>query len=99
MMIYNLTKEDVKIIGKGYVTIIGMCGATVHVEKESVIIGCINGINITQNLYKNIIGLPSPQSDTYYIVEPIVKEAMPLRTDLLVPDIPVRFGGFKSLRL
>jgi len=59
-------------------------------------------IPITSTCFGEVVDLPSPSADTYYIVSRIVMTAWPDRKDLLVPNELVRDGegriiGCKSL--
>lgn len=47
--------------------------------------GEIDGVPISRTVYSYPVGLPDPKSGTYYIVSQLVKNALPNRTDLLVP--------------
>jgi hypothetical protein len=38
----------------------------------------------------DVVGLPDPAPDTLYIVSALVMNALPNRTDLVVPALPVR---------
>lgn len=52
--------------------------------------GVADGICIFRLEVKDILGLPEPKKDTWYIVSKIVAQACPERSDLLIPDGMVR---------
>lgn len=52
--------------------------------------GVADGICIFRLEVKDILGLPEPKKDTWYIVSKIVAQACPERSDLLIPDGIVR---------
>lgn len=50
----------------------------------------IDGVDINSCSYSETTGLPLSVDDTYYIVSRMVRDALPSRTDLLVPGDPIR---------
>lgn len=52
--------------------------------------GVADGICIFRLKAKDILSLPEPKKDTWYIVSKIVAQACPDRSDLLIPDGMVR---------
>ncbi len=52
--------------------------------------GVANGICFFRLKVKNILSLPEPKKNTWYIVSKIVAQACPERTDLIIPGTMVR---------
>lgn len=53
-------------------------------------VGDVDGIPVNTTSFGAVEGLPPPQVDTLYIVSALVAQALPHRTDLLIPDDAVR---------
>ena len=47
-------------------------------------------VSVNQTTFGQVVDLPEPTADTFYIVSRIVKNAVPDRTDVLVPGNLVR---------
>ena len=57
-----------------------------RVSTDTVPMGAIHGIPVIRQTFGEVVGLPDPEQDTYFIVSRLVAQAIPLRTDLLVPS-------------
>ena len=90
--IINLTPHPVNLLDVDANVII-----TFHTEglarcsQNDVIIGKLNkDIILTKTSYGEVIGLPEQSPRTFYIVSRLVRNALPNRTDLLVPNQLIR---------
>lgn len=99
-MVVNMTPHDVNIVGgKTY----KRSGAEVRLKVETVPAEPLpDGTPTTKTIFGEPVGLPEFQEGTYYIVSQLVKNALPNRSDLLVPAEIVRdekgqITGAKSL--
>lgn len=61
-----------------------------RLSQETVTVGEINGIPLTETSFGETVNLPEPKEDTFLIVSRLVKTANPDRKDLLVPNGIVR---------
>ena len=90
--IINLTPHPVNLLDVNANVVI-----TFHTEglarcsQNDVIIGRLNkDIILTKTSYGEVIGLPEQSPRTFYIVSRLVRNALPNRTDLLVPNQLIR---------
>ena len=94
MEIINLTPHDVNIVADNIVTTIPKSGVVARCAQQTEIIGELHYsdsiIPITQTSYGEILDLPNPKPETYYIVSRLVMSAASGRSDLLVPNGLVR---------
>jgi len=65
-------------------------GTIARVSASNTVVDNIDGIEIYQTVYGEVIGLPEPQPGVYYIVSGAVLSACPDRKDLLAPGELVR---------
>lgn len=61
-----------------------------RVSSNSTIVGTIIGINVTQQTFGKVMGLPDAQDGVILIVSRMVKDRVPDRNDVMVPGTPVR---------
>ena len=81
----NLLDVDANIVITFYSEGLARC------SQNDVIIGKLNkDIILTKTSYGEVIGLPEQSSRTFYIVSRLVRNALPNRTDLLVPNQLIR---------
>lgn len=94
MKIVNLTKNIVRFISDNGNVIkeIPPSGRTVKVDVKTQIIGQVDDIPVTDNIYSRLVGLPEPQKDTIYIVPKIVAQACD-RTDVFAPNQAIKSDG------
>lgn len=62
----------------------------IRVSCESRKVGTIEGVDIYENVYGEVTGLPEYQEGTYYVVSAMVRQALPHRKDLLSPGQLIR---------
>lgn len=94
--IINLTPHSVNVIrddNSVAITIeasgnIARCSQTINIV-DSIDLNNV-AIPISSSSYGEVVDLPAPQDDTYYIVSRLVMSACPNRQDLLVPNDLVR---------
>lgn len=86
----NLTPHDlVVVLGEnGDKITIPKSGKVARVLSDQVLKGEINGIPVFEQTFGEIVDLPDPEADTYYIVSAIVLAAAKAagRTDCLAPN-------------
>lgn len=104
-MIINTTPHPITILddNNSVIKVFPKGEFTIRLASSTVDAGFqVEGINITTTKYGEVTGLPEYHPFVYYIVSGMVKAALPLRTDLLVPGEQVRDSngmiiGCKSL--
>ena len=90
----NLTPHDIVIADENCQPMLviprhtGSSPARVRQQRVKVGEITVNGVRIpiSRSEYGEVEGLPEPQPGVYYIVSMFVAQALPHRTDLLVPD-------------
>lgn len=94
MDLVNLTPHEINIITPEGEIKIQPSGVVARVSVTRETVGEITVDGKTIPIYKNKFGqvenLPDPAPETIYIVSSIVAQAVPDRTDVMVPDDPVR---------
>jgi len=65
-------------------------GEPIRVSCESRKVGVIEGVDIYENVYGEVTGLPEFEEGTYYVVSAMVRQALPHRKDLLSPGQLIR---------
>ena len=99
----NLTNHPINIITPEGIKIIEPSGQIARVNYKIETIDEVEGIPIVEIVYGDIIGLPNPQPNTYYIVSSVVKNAVGLkRRDVITlydvkrkDGTPYACGGFR----
>lgn len=90
-MIINMTPHVVNIcdnnqnIIKTYPSV-----GSIRLSTTVEVVGSIDGVPLTKTIFGTPVGLPDFQDGIFYIVSQLVKNALPQRTDLLVPTDIVR---------
>ena len=101
----NMTPHAVGIVDgqNNLIMTIPASGSLIRLKTSIIPTGVeIQGVPVTKTVFGEPEGLPEYVEDTYIIVSQLVKTALPLRTDLLVPAEVVRDSsgnilGCKSL--
>ena len=89
--ILNLTPHCVNIVGDDNKIIKTFDSVGVaRCSQQTVTVGNINGIPLTTTSFGDVVDLPDPVADTFFIVSRLVMSACPDRDDLLVPNDLVR---------
>lgn len=94
--IINLTPHSVNVIrdDNSVAITIEASGNVARCSQTIDIVDTINvnniAIPVSSSSYGEVVDLPAPQDDTYYIVSRLVMSACPNRQDLLVPNDLVR---------
>lgn len=75
---------------------------TIRLAVSTVEAGAVGDVKLSKTVFGEPVGLPNFSEGTFYIVSQLVKNALPSRTDLLVPAEVVRDSngnilGCKSL--
>lgn len=94
--IINLTPHSVNVIrddNSVAITIeasgnVARCSQTINIV-DTIDLNNVT-IPVSSSSYGEVVDLPAPQDDTYYIVSRLVMSACPNRQDLLVPNDLVR---------
>jgi len=89
MHIINLTPHDITIVRDGGTTTIPKSGDVARVSTTAEVVGIIDGIPIYKTVYGDVVGLPEPRPDTFYLVSTLVAQAVK-RPDVLSPGELVR---------
>ena len=90
----NLTSHDINVLTpKGIVTI-PTSGKVARVSYDTPTIDTIDDIPIISLKYGEVVGLPEPQENTYYIVSAVVRNALKdTRPDVVTPHNIIRHNG------
>ena len=91
MAIINLTPHTVTIVdSEGKLDFeIPASGMVARVSSETVEVGYLFGIPVTETVFGEVEGLPDPDGN-YYVVSRMVAERVPNRRDVLIPNESVR---------
>ena len=65
-------------------------GEPIRVSCESRKVDTVEGIDIYENIYGEVTGLPEFKKGVYYVVSAMVRQALPERKDLLSPGQLIR---------
>lgn len=65
-------------------------GEPIRVSCESRKVDTIEGVDIYENVYGEVTGLPEFKEGVYYVVSAMVRQALPHRKDLLSPGQLIR---------
>ena len=65
-------------------------GEPIRVSCESRKVDTVEGIDIYENIYGEVTGLPEFKEGVYYVVSAMVRQALPERKDLLSPGQLIR---------
>jgi hypothetical protein len=102
--IFNLTPHDITILNNsGQITqIIPPSGDVARLSVKTVADMPLGKIRTTKTVFGDVVGLPDFKENVFFVVSQLVKNAMPQRTDLLVPaevlrDTDGNIIGCKSL--
>ena len=91
----NLTPHPINIEGYGEIPPSGKIARASEQRKK---IGEINGITVNVVTLGNVVDLPPPKPNTFYIVSRVVAEAeRGKRKDLLIPDESIRDASGKII--
>lgn len=90
--IMNLTPHVINIVGDGAQNI-APSGKIARVAANKSLVGNVAGIPVFTTAFGDVVDLPQPQHDTFFIVSRLVKSACLDRNDVLVPGDPVRDGN------
>lgn len=90
--IINKTPHPVYILDKHkkVIRVFPKSSGMIRVEESTKFVRTINDVPITCTTWGDTNDVPAPVEGTYYIVSQLVKNALPHRTDLLVPKQVIR---------
>ena len=99
----NLTNHEINVITPLGMKTIKPSGQIARVNYKIETIDEVDGIPIVEIVYKDVVGLPEPQPNIYYIVSSVVKNAIGLKRKDIVTlydvkrknGIPYACGGFR----
>ena len=86
----NLTPHCINIVVPSGTIDVPASGIIARCSQTSSEVCNLNGIPVTRQEFGEVVGLPAPQEDTYFIVSRLVAAACPDRHDLLIPGPWVR---------
>ncbi len=91
MKFVNLTPHEINIYkGDALIKTVLASGTVARCEQREEVLGKIDGIFITKQVFGEVYGLPDQEEGVAYIVSRIVAEAFPIRDDLYIPGPMVR---------
>ncbi|NCB47629.1 hypothetical protein EOM81_11505, partial [bacterium] len=94
----NLTPHVLNVLAAdGSIIDIQPSGNIARVSSNSDIVATINGINVSQQAFGDVTGLPAARDGVIFIVSRMVKDRVLNRSDVLVPGAPVRDADGKIL--
>lgn len=88
--IVNLTPHSIVFIGETGDLVIEPSGIVARVSTETVTIGEINGIPVTETKFGQIENLPAPCEGTVFLVSSLVAQRCKERLDVFIPNESVR---------
>ena len=98
MQLINLTPHAVDIMSTaGIVKTIPASGMVARLTTSTQVVGEVDGIRLTKTVFGEPTALPEQKDDTFYIVSQLIKNALPQRSDLLVPAEVLRDNQGKIL--
>lgn len=91
----NRTEHEVKIFNVIGTIVPDMVleqykGEPIRVSCESRKVDTVEGIDIYENIYGEVTGLPEFKEGVFYVVSAMVRQALPERKDLLSPGQLIR---------
>lgn len=90
MTIINLTPHEVNVVSNGTTRTFNPSGTVARVSVTDTVVDTIDGVDILEERYSDVVDLPDPADDTIYIVSLLVCQACPERIDLVHPSRPIR---------
>ena len=98
MQLINLTPHAIGILNvDGIVQTIPASGMVCRLTTSTVLVEVMDGLRITKTVFGKPEGLPEEKAGTSYLVSQLVKNALPGRSDLLVPAEVLRDKDGKIL--
>ena len=89
-MIKNCTPHKVSIHADDTILEFPSCAIVPRCEQHAELIGKIDNIQITKQIFGDVTDLPEQEDGVYLIVSRLVATACPNRSDLLVPGPLIR---------
>ena len=89
-MIKNCTPHKVSIYADDTILEFPSCGIVPRCEQHEELIGKIDNIQITKQIFGEVTDLPEQEDGVYLIVSRLVATACPNRSDLLIPGPLIR---------
>lgn len=87
----NLTPHTLNIVrADNSVLIIEATGKIARVSSKTEVVEVIDGIEVIEPTFGDIVDLPEPEEGTKFIVSRMVKNLVPERKDVLVPGLLAR---------
>lgn len=90
MAIINLTSHVVTVCHGENVRTFEPSGQVARCHQNEIVIGQIDGLPITRQVFGQVEGLPEQQNGIYYIVSRLVAAACPDRADLFCPGPTIK---------
>lgn len=86
----NLTPHALNISAGGQSLEIPASGIVARCAQSNIVVGEVNGIPVTRQIFGEVVDLPEYEPNTLYIVSRLVASAKPERNDLLIPGALLR---------
>jgi len=98
MQLINLTPHAIDVLNvDGIVETIPASGMVCRLTTRTELVDVVDGLRITKTVFGEPSGLPEEKEGTYYLVSQLIKNALPTRSDLLVPAEVLRDNQGKIL--
>ena len=98
MQLVNLTPHAIDVMGTdNVVRTIPASGMVCRLTTSTELVDVVGGLRITKTVFGEPSGLPEEKEGTYYLVSQLIKNALPARSDLLVPAEVLRDNQGKIL--
>lgn len=91
MELINLTPHTINVVvSGGNIIDIPVSGTVARCSQSNEIVGEVNGIPVTRQVFGEVVDLPEAKEGVAYIVSRLVASVCPERKDLLIPGPLVR---------
>ena len=88
--IVNLTPHEVSFVTENETQTIAPSGVIARVSTQTVTVGEINGIPVTETVFGELENMPEPKEGVVYLVSSIVAQRCNGRQDVFIPNESVR---------
>lgn len=91
MELINLTPHTINVVvSDGNIIDIPVSGIVARCSQSNELVGEINGIPVSRQIFGEVVDLPEAKEGVAFIVSRLVASACPERKDLLIPGPLVR---------
>ena len=86
----NLTPHKVTLLVSSRESIVLESKGQARLTTDTIVVGNINGVSVTETVFGEVEGLPHPEQNTIYIVSRLIVESCKERRDLYFPNELIR---------